>query len=140
MAFVSAGSSDNFSSYNIISERNVFRPLWASNSFNAGADRSRKEELESLRIAESERQKKQKITDEQTQLDNKKKEIEQTYSLTGIIFENGKRQAVIQSKSGPAFFVFKDDTVDNMKVVSVEDSEAVLDYQGKFTVTLKMEN
>jgi hypothetical protein len=137
-----AKPQDGFASYKVIPEKNVFRPLWASGAFNGSDDTSRKEEMEALRSAELERQRNQKTAEAQAELDNKKKEIEENYSLNGIVFENGSKQAVIQSKKGGAYLVFKGDTIDNMEVLSIDDvkGEAVLDCQGKFTVTLKMEN
>jgi len=131
-------SQDNgMSSYNIIIQRNIFRPLWAVTSPAGNDDKSKKAELETLRKAEEERQKSQQITE----LANKKHEIESTYTLNGIVFENGKKQAIIQVKKGSTHFAFENDMLDDLKITSINDSksEVTADYQGKFTVTFHME-
>ncbi|OGS36724.1 MAG: hypothetical protein A2293_10310 [Elusimicrobia bacterium RIFOXYB2_FULL_49_7] len=139
---IAFGSPKNdFSQYSIISKRNVFRPLWVVPSSGRSDERSRKEELEALRKAELERQDAQKTAEEQNTLNNKKREFEQNYTLNGIVFENGRRQAVVQDKKGLTYFLYENDTLDDAKIISISDSksEIVADYQGKFTVTLHMQ-
>jgi len=72
---------------------------------------------------------------------NKKKEIEQNYSLTGIIFDKGKKQAVIQDRKGLSSFMYENDFLDEAKIISINEtkSEVILDYKGKFTVVFRME-
>ncbi|OGS21143.1 MAG: hypothetical protein A3J83_08770 [Elusimicrobia bacterium RIFOXYA2_FULL_40_6] len=134
-------TSNDYSKYDIIAKRNIFRPLWAIGANRQDDPRSRKEELEALKKSEKERQEAQKLAEEQTKLDNKKKEIEQNYTLTGIVFDNGKKQAIIQNKKGVANFLYENDTLEDLKVLSINNSkgEVILDYQGKFTVSFHLE-
>jgi len=138
-SFIPARGSDRLD-YIYLNKRNIFRPLWSVSSVTK-EDKSRKEELEALKKAEEERQQLQKAAEEQNALKNKLNEIEQNYALTGIVFENGKKQAVVQDKKGAAHFLYENGFMDDLKVVSIDDTkgEIVLDYQGKCTVTLHME-
>ncbi|OGS20225.1 MAG: hypothetical protein A2252_06395 [Elusimicrobia bacterium RIFOXYA2_FULL_39_19] len=138
--FASNNISTNSDKYKTIATRNVFRPLWAT-EFNNSDDKSRKEELEALKKSEKERIESQKLAEEQAKIDNKKKEIEQNYSLTGIIFDKGKKQAVIQDRKGLSSFMYENDFLDEAKIISINEtkSEVILDYKGKFTVVFRME-
>lgn len=135
--FINAETTDNLSSYNIIANRNIFKPLWGISPTTKSDDKSRKEELEALKKADEERKKAQQTTD----LENKKHEIESSYTLNGIVFENGKKQAIMQAKKGSTHFVSENDMLDDLKIISIDDakSEVTADYQGKFTVTFHME-
>jgi len=131
-------SQDNgMSSYNIIVQRNIFRPLWAVTASAGNENVSRKDDLVALKKAEEERKRNQ----ETTELANKKHEIESNYTLNGIVFENGKNQAIIQVKKGSTHIVFENDMIDDLKIISINDtkSEVTADYQGKFTVTFHMD-
>jgi len=130
----------NSSSYSIIAKRNIFRPLWAVSTAKID-DISRKEELEALRKAEQERQQTQKTAEEESKINLKKREIEQNYTLTGIMLDNGKKQAVIQDKKGSTSFLYENEMLGDARIISINNqkSEVTIDYQGKFTVLLKIE-
>jgi hypothetical protein len=144
---VKSPPGDDFSKYNVIIKRNIFNPLWAVNTETI-YDKSRKEELEALKKAEEERKEAlrkaeedrkeaQRIADEQ----KKKREIEENYKLTGIVFEKEKKQAIIQDKKGMSYFVFENDMLGEVKIVSINDAagEVTADYLGIFTVKFHME-
>lgn len=129
----------DFSKYEIIFKRNVFRPLWHVSSEKVD-DKSRKEEIEALKKAEEEQRAADRAAEEKATIDNKKNEITQNYSLTGIINEKGKDQAIIQKNEGTSYFVFQDETFDGLKVISINGSkgEIIVDWQGKLTVSLAL--
>lgn len=126
--------------YKIISERNIFRPLW-NVSADKTDDRSRKEELAALQKAEEERQRALNKAEEQNLINSKKQEYEQNYKLTGIVLDNGKHQAIIQDPNGSAHMLYENDMLVDLKIVSINEakSEVLADYQGKFTVKFRME-
>jgi hypothetical protein len=129
-----------FSDYKSIYTRNVFRPLWKTYTQKKD-DKSRQEELEALRLAEEERKLALQEAEKQRKIEAKQREIETNYTLTGIVLDNNKPQAVIQERNGTAHFVYKDDTINDIKITSIDENkgETVLDYQGKFTVKLRMQ-
>ncbi|MCB4791507.1 MAG: hypothetical protein LHV68_06425 [Elusimicrobia bacterium] len=131
---------NTLSPYSIILKRNVFNPLWAV-SLQGNDTRARKEELEALKKAEEERKAKERTDQEQNLIASKKKEIEANYSLNGIVFEKGRKQAVISDKRDMEHFLYENDMLGESKIISIdpEKSEVTLDYQGKFTVTLGMQ-
>jgi hypothetical protein len=135
-----ANTKHAYSSYAIIAERNIFKPLWKGNTV-AAVDQSRKEELAALKNAAAEQLENQKRADEQNRRNARKQEIEQNYSLTGIIFENGQKQAILQSKNGSTHFVNTGDILEDMKVISIDDvkGEVVVDGQNAFSVTFRMQ-
>jgi type II secretory pathway component PulC len=132
---------NSLSSYKCIAERNVFRPLWKEVVVEKTDDKSRDKELEALKKAEEERKEAQKKAEEESALNNKKKDIEQNYILSGIVFDNGKKQAIIQDKKGTTYMLYENDTFEDMKVMSINNkkSEVIVDYKGKFTITFRME-
>jgi type II secretory pathway component PulC len=130
----------DFAGYSSISRRNIFRPLWTV-SFDTPEDTSRREELEALQKSEKERADQAKQAEEQSKQETKKRELEQSYSLNGIVSDNGRLQAILQNKQGMTFFLFQNDTFEGGRVTSIDaaTSRVVVDYQGKFTITYTMQ-
>lgn len=125
-------------------QRDIFRPLWkTSDSPSEISSKPMKAELDAIRKAEEERVEAQRKQEDQRRLEEKKKDIENSYTVTGIIHENGNLTAVLQSKrsSGKNYFVTKGETVDELKVTAINESrgDVTLDYDNKVSVTLHME-
>jgi hypothetical protein len=127
--------------YNKIINRNIFHPLW-NVSDSKDTNISKKADIEAAKKLEEQRELERKQAD-QRRLEDKKKDVETNYILTGIIYETDGPKAAIQSKRNPnsSFIVKPGDNVDDLKVMSVNssNSEVLLDYDGKFQVTLRMQ-
>jgi hypothetical protein len=139
-SFVLSQTPRDLTACKTISERNIFRPLWKISPETADAV-SRKEECEALKKAEAERKEAQKKIDEQNALAGKKKEFEQNYVLTGIVFETGRKQAILQDRKGQTHFLYENDSVGDGIVSCIDDSrgEITIDYQSRFTVIFRLE-
>ena len=135
------GKQTPVSAYSKINNRNIFHPLWNVSDTNNNSS-LKKEELEAAKKLEEQKELERKQA-EQRRLDDKKKEVETNYALTGIISETDGPKACIQSKKNPnsTFIVKPGDSVDDLKVISVDSSksEVLLDYEGNFNVTLRMQ-
>lgn len=133
-----AAETPSLSSYAIISRRNIFRPIW-----KASRDTPHNTPP-TLSDGNQNTIKPQPIKeDPTTTLLNRKKEIESTLVLTGIISEAEATQAIIQNKKSSTlnYMVKTGDIFDDLKVISIDPgkNEVVLDYHSLLTVTLRLE-
>lgn len=127
----------NYSYYKIITERNLFYPLWKTTE--------KKEQITTQpKIDEKlEKEKQEKIRQEEEKrfLENKRLEIESNIILTGFINENKHIQALISNKktNSDTIFVKEGDILfDKITVKKINNSkgEVILDYDNKFTVSI----
>lgn len=121
-----AGRAESFAHYEVIAQRNIFRPLWdlkGGDSSTPGMSRGSS--------AEQERQ----------QLETKRADLERSLCLNGIVYDGKHNYAIITNRSTGAGGNYQTgDTLAGARITAIneQDKTAVLDYAGKFTITLKV--
>lgn len=135
--FGSAGWANPYAHYRVIVERNVFKPLGDVQSSN----KTNEEELKKAALEEEKRQAELKKEEERKQLESKKRELESSLSLSGVVFDGKKLYALISDRqSGQGGTYVEGDLLKEAKVAAIDENTqtVVLDYQGKFKLTLKI--
>ncbi|MDD5491252.1 MAG: hypothetical protein PHV60_01045 [bacterium] len=129
-----------YSSYGIIIQRNMFRPLWEANtikSVNEGDQE--KNRLEEQKRIEEERRK----AEELRAIENKKIELSQNLLLSGVVFNGTDTSALItDQKSGIGGSYKAGDELNGAKIVSIDEKTQTvyLDYENKFQITLRIKS
>ncbi len=106
-----------FSFYELISKRNLFRPLWlAEPKVDSGAEQ---------RKADAEKKK----------LEAELKRLKAGLKLSGIVNNGEYSQAIIEDrrKGGGNFFYKEGDVIQDVKVISIDEDklEVILDFKGE---------
>jgi hypothetical protein len=130
-----------YSHYQVIVERDIFRPLW---NLRAGAveDESQKS-LAAARIRQEEekKQKEQKEQEEKQLLEAKRSELEQSFELTGVVFNGRSLYALITDRRVNRSSGYSEgDTLAGARITQIDEKSqtVVLDYENKLTIKLKL--
>ncbi len=129
----------DFDYYRVILDRNIFKPLWKIQANNQST--VNEEELLRARQEEEKRQTELKKQEEAKQLDNKKKELEKAFVLSGVVFDGKKTYAMItDQRTGVGGRYFLGDKLDNAVITSIDENTqtVIFDYQNRFQITLKI--
>lgn len=127
-----------YSFYGIIVQRNIFKPLWEANLVQPVNE----EDLDKQRLGEQKRiEEERRKIEEQRLIENKKRELPQNFLLSGVVFDGTNTSALITDQRNGVGGSYKvGDELDGAKIISIDEKAqmAVLDYEGKFQVTLKI--
>ena len=127
----------SFSYYQVITDRNLFNPLWSTTPAPSSS-------VPAINRRDEERKREdQRKIEEQARAENLKKDIIAGLSLKGFVLQNGKTQAVIQNKmsGNKTSFVSEGETFDDITVLTIDTGRgtAHVNYKGQFTFELQQE-
>ncbi|MFH1367979.1 MAG: hypothetical protein ABII64_02505 [Elusimicrobiota bacterium] len=140
---VYARNIPSFSRYSAVTSRNLFYPIWRSSQKTPEElEAERKTEFERIKNEQENKLGELRKQEEQRKIETKKKQIESSLQLTGVVFDGNKVVAFVQNKreGGKTLILKQGDKVEECVVESVNElqNEVVLDYQGSFKITLSL--
>jgi hypothetical protein len=129
-----------YSYYRVIEGRDIFRPLWNLNS-SADAEEQKALAAEKARQEEEKRQRELKEQEIKQALEAKRAELEQSYALSGVVFNGTSLYALITDRrTNHGAEYMEGDSLAGAKVAQIDEKTqtVTLDFDGKFTVKLKI--
>lgn len=129
-----------YSYYQVIAGRDIFRPLWKLNS-SVDAEEQKAQAAEKARLEEETRQKELKERETKQALESKRNELEQSFALSGVVFNGSRLYALITDRrTNRGAEYMEGDTLAGAKVAQIDEQAqtVLLDFDGKFTVRLKI--
>lgn len=129
-----------YSYYQVIEARDIFRPLWKLGA-SADAEEQKAQAAEKARLEEEARQKALKDQEIKQALEAKRNELEQSFALSGVVFNGSRLYALITDRrTNRGAEYMEGDTLAGARVAQIDEQAqtVLLDFDGKFNVRLKI--
>lgn len=125
-----------YSYYEVITQRNIFKPRWELKT-TPDVDL---EKLAREKEEERKKQEEQKRQEELRQLEAKKQDLETNFNLSGVVFDGKNLIALITNRRTGGGSYRIGETLDGAKVVEINEKEqsVTLDYENKIKVILRL--
>ena len=133
--------AEPYSHYQVIANRDIFRPLWNLHDNSAQLEAQKALAAEKARQEEEKRQQDIREQQEKQALDAKRTELEQSFALNGVVFNGTSLYALITDRRTNRGAEYSEgDNLAGAKVAQIDEKAqtVLLDFEGKFTVKLKI--
>src|SRR3989339_947991 len=136
-------AAPELSRYRALTERNLFKPLWQSAQPSIrDLEAERKAASESARVEQQKQLEELRNQEDARRKDAKKREIESTLIITGIVNDGQNTLAFIKNRADndKTLSLKQGETIADCAIISINTATGtvVLDYQQKFQITLSL--